>query len=157
MTQLANSYLYTRSRAIDAIGRHNRLVDDYNALAEKQSRRRDAATASLTAAVSDSSGDPTIEIPLQTATPLPLVEAGANPKPNPADRGSTPDIAADGEFMTKKQIKALMEETKRTSTLGAKHQISALNQQVQNLREQLNQALTQVQQCEKQHRRSVGA
>ena len=59
--------------------------------------------------------------------------------------------------MTKKQLKALMEETKRTSTLGAKHQISALNQQVQNLREQLNQALTQVQQCEKQHRRSVGA
>ena len=157
VTQLANSYLYTRSRAIDAIGRHNRLVDDYNALAEKQSRRRDAATASLTAAVTDSSGNSTIEIPLETATPLPLIEAGASPKPNPADPGSTPDIATDGEFMTKKQIKALMEETKRTSTLGAKHQISALNQQVQNLREQLNQALTQVQQCEKQHRRSVGA
>src|SRR5215469_13075513 len=34
VTQLANSYLYTRSRAIDAISRHNRLVDDYNALAE---------------------------------------------------------------------------------------------------------------------------
>ena len=59
--------------------------------------------------------------------------------------------------MTKKQIKSLVEEAKRTSALGAKHQISALTQQVQNLREQLNQALTQVQHCEKQHRRSVGA
>jgi hypothetical protein len=157
VTQLVNSYLYTRSHAIDAIGRHNRLVDDYNELAEKQSRRQDAAITSLTAVVSDFSGKPTIEIPLQTAAPLPLVEAGASPKPNLADRGSTPDIAADGEFMTKKQMKALIEETKRTSALGAKHQISALTQQVRNLREQLNQALTQVQQCEKQHRRSVGA
>jgi enterochelin esterase-like enzyme len=80
-----------------------------------------------------------------------------NSKSNFADPAPNPDAAANGEFMTKKQIKALMEETKRTSALGAKHQISALTQQVQNLREQLNQALTQVQHCEKQHRRSVGA
>ena len=156
VTQLANSYLYTRSRAVDAIRRHNQLVDEYNALAEKQSRRQDAATTSLTAVVSDSFGNPAIEIPLQTATPLAQVEAVVNSKSNSADPVPNPDAAADGEFMTKKQIKSLIEETKRTSTIGAKHQISALTQQVQNLREQLNQALTQVQHCEKQHRRSVG-
>ena len=157
MTQLANSYLYTRSRAIDPIGRHNRLVDDYNALAEKQSRRQDAATTSLTAVVSGTSGTPAIEIPMQTAAPLPLVEAVADLKSNSAQPAPNPDATADGEFMTKKQIKTLIEETKSTSTLAAKHQISALSQQVQNLREQLNQALTQVQHCEKQHRRSAGA
>ncbi len=156
VTQLANSYLYTRSRAIDAIRRHNQLVDEYNALAEKQSRRQDAATTSLTTVVSDSFGNPAIEIPLQTATPLAQVEAVVNSKSNSADPVPNPDAAADGEFMTKKQIKSLIEETKRTSTIGAKHQISALTQQVQNLREQLNLALTQVQHCEKQHRRSVG-
>ena len=156
VAQLANSYLYTRARAVDAIRRHNQLVDEYNALAEKQSRRQDAATTSLTAVVSDSFGNPAIEIPLQTATPLAQVEAVVNSKSNSADPVPNPDAAADGEFMTKKQIKSLIEETKRTSTIGAKHQISALTQQVQNLREQLNQALTQVQHCEKQHRRSVG-
>ena len=31
VTQLANSYLYTRARAVDAIRRHNQLVDEYNA------------------------------------------------------------------------------------------------------------------------------
>ena len=157
VTQLANSYLYTRSRAIDAISRHNRLVDDYNALAEKQSRRQESATNSLTAVVSDSLGNSTIEIPVQTAAPLAQVELNVKPVPASVAKAPAPDAAADGEFMTKKQIKELVEETKRTSTLGAKHQISALTQQVQNLREQLNQALNRVQHCEKQHRRSVGA
>ena len=157
VTQLANSYLYTRSRAMDAITRHNRLVDDYNALAEKQFRRQEAASNSLTAIVSDSLGDSTIEIPVQTAAPLVQVEPPPKPPFNSADKAPAPEATADGEFMTKKQIKSLVEEAKRTSALGAKHQISALTQQVQNLREQLNQALTQVQHCEKQHRRSVGA
>ena len=154
VTQLANSYLYTRSRAIDAISRHNRLVDDYSALAEKQSRRQEANSNSLTAVVSDSLANSTIEIPVQTAAPFAQVES---PPKQSADKAPATEVAADGEFMTKKQVKALVEDTKRTSTLGAKHQISALTQQVQNLREQLNQALTQVQHCEKQHRRSVGA
>ena len=47
--------------------------------------------------------------------------------------------------------------SKRDATLGAKHQVSALTQQVRNLREQLNQALTQIQTLEKQNRTSVGA
>jgi len=157
VTQLANSYLYTRSRAVDAITRHNRLVDDYNALAEKQSRRQEAGSNSLTPAVRDSLGDSTIEIPLQTAAPLVQVAPPTKQTSDSPDKPPASDTAADGEFMTKKQIKSLVEEAKRTSALGAKHQISALTQQVQNLREQLNQALTQVQHCEKQHRRSVGA
>ncbi len=45
VTQLANSYLYTRSRAIDAITRHNRLVDDYNALAEKKAKQESGEQA----------------------------------------------------------------------------------------------------------------
>ena len=39
VTQLANSYLYTRARAVDAIRRHNQLVDEYNAMAEKLARQ----------------------------------------------------------------------------------------------------------------------
>jgi hypothetical protein len=132
-------------------------VDDYNALAERQSRRQEANSNVLTAVVSDSLENSTVEIPVQTAAPLAQVESPVKATPNSADKAPVTDAAADGEFMTKKQIKSLVEETKRTSTLGAKHQISALTQQVQNLREQLNQALTQVQHCEKQHRRSVGA
>lgn len=157
VTQLANSYLYTRSRAIDAITRHNRLVDDYNALAEKHSRRQEAGSDSLTAVVSDSLRNSTVEIPVQSAAPLAQVEVPAKAVPDSVEKAPVPDAGAAGEFMTKMQIKALVEETKRTSTLGAKHQISALTQQVQNLREQLNQALNRVQHCEKQHRRSVGA
>jgi hypothetical protein len=39
VTQLANSYLYTWVRAVDAIRRHNQLVDEYNAMAEKLARQ----------------------------------------------------------------------------------------------------------------------
>ena len=81
VTQLANSYLYTRSRAMDAISRHNRLVDDYNALAEKQSRRQEAPTNLLSAVVSDSLGDSTVEIPAQTAAPLAQVEPPRSSRP----------------------------------------------------------------------------
>jgi len=141
VTQLANSYLYTRSRAIDAISRHNRLVDDYNALAERKARQ-DVAEQ--------------LEKPASQPQPqiLPTPEKTEKEKEN-----ATPaqDSTGTQVFMTKEQINALVEQTKRTASLGKQHQITALTQQANNLREQLHQALARIQSLEKQNRISAGA
>ena len=139
VTQLANSYLYTRSRAIDAIGRHNRLVDDYNALAERKARQEVVEQ---------------LEKPASQSEPATPSKSEANSKEKVVQTsGST---AGEGA-MTKEQINALIEETKRTATLGKQHQITALTQQANNLREQLHQALARIQTLEKQNRISAGA
>jgi hypothetical protein len=139
VTQLANSYLYTRSRAIDAITRHNRLVDDYNALAERKARQDVAEQLDKPAS------EPQPQI-------LPTPEKNAKENATPA-----PDSTGTQVFMTKEQINALVEQTKRTATLGKQHQITALTQQANNLREQLHQALARIQSLEKQNRISAGA
>jgi len=157
VTQLANSYLYTRARAVDAIRRHNQLVDEYNAMAEKLARQDATERTVLTSVVRSSDGDQTIEIPSQTATPLPVPESASNSKPNSSEDGAATPSTPPEVSMTKGQLKKMVEDAKRDATLGAKHQVSALTQQVRNLREQLNQALTQIQTLEKQNRTSVGA
>jgi hypothetical protein len=158
VTQLANSYLYTRARAVDAIRRHNQLVDEYNAMAEKLARQDATEQTVLTSVVRSSDGNQAIEIPSQTATPLPLPESTPNSKPNSGEESAAATAATPAEvLMTKVQLKKLVEDAKRDATLRAKHQVSALTQQVHNLREQLNQALIQVQTLEKQNRTSVGA
>ena len=139
VTQLANSYLYTRTRAIDAISRHNRLVDDYNALAERKARQ-DVAEQ--------------LEKPASQPQPQILPTPEKTAKEN-----ATPDQDSTGTqvFMTKEQINALVEQTKRTASIGKQHQITALTQQANNLREQLHQALARIQSLEKQNRISAGA
>ena len=157
VTQLANSYLYTRARAVDAIRRYNQLADDYNAIAEKLAGRDATQQMVMTSVVRSSGGEHAIEIPLQTATPLPVPESATNSKPNSnEDNSATPETQAEVS-MTKGQLKKVVEDAKRDATLGAKHQVSALTQQVRNLREQLNQALTQIQTLEKKNGTSVGA
>ena len=157
VTQLANSYLYTRARAVDAIRRHNQLVDEYNAMAEKLARQDANEQTVMTSVARSSDGNQAIEIPSQTATPLPRPESAPNSKPNSSEDGAATSAAPAEVAMTKGQLKKLVEDAKRDATLGAKHQVSALTQQVRNLREQLNQALTQIQTLEKQNRTSVGA
>jgi hypothetical protein len=157
VTQLANSYLYTRARAVDAIRRHNQLVDEYNALAEKLARQDATEQTVITSVVCSSGGEQTTEIPSQTAAPLPLPESAPNSKPNSSEDSVATSATPAEVAMTKGQLKKLVEDAKRDATLGAKHQVSALTQQVRNLREQLNQALTQIQTLEKQNRTSVGA
>ena len=157
VTQLANSYLYARARAVDAIRRHNQLVDEYNAMAEKLARQDATEQTVMTSVVRSSDGNQAIEIPSQTATPLPLPESAPNSKPNSSEDSAATSATPAEVSMTKGQLKKLVEDAKRDATLGAKHQVSALTQQVRNLREQLNQALTQIQTLEKQNRTSVGA
>jgi hypothetical protein len=157
VTQLANSYRYTRARAVDAIRRHNQLVDEYNAMAEKLARQDATEQTVMTSVARSSDGNQAIEIPSQTAAPLPLPESAPNSKPNSSEEGAATSAATADVAMTKGQLKKLVEDAKRDATLGAKHQVSALTQQVRNLREQLNQALTQIQTLEKQNRTSVGA
>ena len=157
VTQLANSYLYTRARAIDAIRRHNQLVDEYHAIAEKLDRQDATEQTVMTSVVRSSSGDGATEIPSQTATPLSLPESAPNSKPNSSEETAAKSATQAEVSMTKGQLKKVVEDAKRDATLGAKHQVSALTQQVRNLREQLNQALTQIQTLEKQNRTSVGA
>jgi parvulin-like peptidyl-prolyl isomerase len=70
---------------------------------------------------------------------------------------TTQDAPPDQVKMTKQQYKALIEETKRNATRGSAQQVTALNQQVRNLREQLNMALTRIEKYEKQNRSSVRA
>jgi hypothetical protein len=157
VTQLANSYLYTRARAVDAIRRHNQLVDEYNAMAEKLARQDATEQTVMTSVVRSSGGSRAIEIPSQTATPLPLPEPAPNSTPNSSEDGAAASATPAEVAMTKGQLKKLVEDAKRDATLGAKHQVSALTQQVRNLREQLNQALTQIQTLEKKNGTSVGA
>jgi hypothetical protein len=157
VTQLANSYLYTRARAVDAIRRHNQLADDYNAIAEKLAGRDATQQMVMTSVVRSSGGEQAIEIPSQTATPLPVPESAPNSNSNSnEDNSASPEKPAEVS-MTKGQLKKVVEDAKRDATLGAKHQVSALTQQVRNLREQLNQALTQIQTLEKKSGTSVGA
>jgi len=139
VTQLANSYLYTRSRAIDAIGRHNLLVDDYNELAERRARQ-DVVEQ--------------LEKPASQPQPEILPKPEKNSKDNAAPAQDSTETQV---FMTKEQINALVEQTKRAATLGKQHQITALTQQANNLREQLHQALARIQSLEKQNRISAGA
>jgi len=157
LTQLANSYLYARARAVDAIRRHNELVDEYNAMAEKLARQDATERTVMTSVARSSDGEQTIEIPSQTATPLPIPESTPNSKPNSGEDSVATSATPAEVSMTKGQLKKVVEDAKRDATLGAKHQVSALTQQVRNLREQLNQALTQIQTLEKQNRTSVGA
>jgi hypothetical protein len=157
VTQLANSYLHTRARAVDVIRRHNQLVDEYNAMAEKLARQDATEQTVMTSVVRSSDGNQAIEVPSQTATPLPLPESAPNSKPNSGEDGAATAAPQAEVSMTKGQLKKLVEDAKRDATLGTKHQVSALTQQVRNLREQLNQALTQIQTLEKQNRTSVGA
>ena len=157
VTQLANSYLYTRARAVDAIRRHNQLVDEYNAMAEKQTKQNFAEQAAATSVVRASAGEQATEIPTQGESPLPEPELTSNSKSNSAEQMTTQDAPPDQVKMTKQQYKALIEETKRNATRGSAQQVAALNQQVRNLREQLNMALTRIEKHEKQNRSSVRA
>jgi hypothetical protein len=153
VTQLANSYLYTRSRAIDAISRHNRLVDDYNALAEKNAKQESGEQAVFDSVVQESARKRQVETPAQITalTPEPVT------KPTATELKSTGTEFPETEHMTKEQLKTLLEQTKRNATWGAAQQIGALTQQVHNLRERLNMALTQIEKFEKHNRNSVGA
>ena len=157
VTQLANSYLYTRARAVDAIRRHNQLVDNYNVMAEKQTKQNFAEQAAATSVVRASAGEQATEIPTQGESPLPEPELTSNSKSNSAEQMTTQDAPPDQVKMTKQQYKALIEETKRSATRGSAQQVAALNQQVRNLREQLNMALTRIEKYEKQNRSSVRA
>ncbi len=157
VTQLANSYLCTRSRAIDAIRRHNQLVDNYNVMAEKQTKQNLAEQAAATSVVPASAGEQATEIPTQGESPLPEPELTSNSKSNSAEQMTTQDAPPDQVKMTKQQYKALIEETKRNATRGSAQQVAALNQQVRNLREQLNMALTRIEKHENQNRSSVRA
>ena len=157
VTQLANSYLYTRARAVDAIRRHNQLVDNYNVMAEKQTKQNFAEQAAATSVVRASAGEQATEIPTQGESPLPEPELTSNSKSNSAEQMTTQDAPPDQVKMTKQQYKALIEETKRNATRGSAQQVAALNQQVRNLREQLNMALTRIEKYEKQNRSSVRA
>jgi hypothetical protein len=155
VTQLANSYLYTRSRAIDAISRHNRLVDDYNALAEKRAKQESGEQAVFDSVVQGSARQRQVESPAQSTAPTPEPEPAT--KPTAAEPKSTGTASEEGEQMTKEQLKTLIEQTKRNATRGAAQQIGALTQQVHNLRERLNMALTQIEKFEKHNRNGVGA
>ena len=157
VTQLANSYLYARARTVDAIRRHNQLVDEYNAMAEKLARQDATEQTVMTSVVRSSDANQAIEIPSQTAASLPVPESAPNSKPNSSEDSAATAATPAEISMTKGQLKKLVEDAKRDATMGAKHQVSALTQQVRNLREQLNQALTQIQTLEKQNRTSVGA
>jgi len=157
VTQLANSYLYTRARAVDPIRRHNQLVDNYNVMAEKQTKQNFSEQAAATSMVPASAGEQATEIPTQGESPLPEPELTSNSKSNSAEQMTTQDAPPDQVKMTKQQYKALIEETKRNATRGSAQQVAALNQQVRNLREQLNMALTRIEKYEKQNRSSVRA
>ncbi len=82
VTQLANSYLYTRARAVDAIRRHNQLVDEYNAMAEKQTKQNATEQTVMTSVVRSSDANRATEIPSQSESPLPDPELTSNSKPN---------------------------------------------------------------------------
>jgi len=155
VTQLANSYVYTRSRAIDAITRHNRLVDEYNALAEKNAKQESGEQAVFDSVVQASAKKRQVEVPAPTAAPA--LEPEPATKPIAAETKSTGTASEVGEQMTKEQLKMLLEQTKRNATRGAAQQIGALTQQVHNLRERLNMALTQIEKFEKHNRNGVGA
>jgi len=155
VTQLANSYLYTRSRAIDAISRHNRLVDDYNALAERNAKQESSEQTVFDSVVQASAKKRQVEVPPPTTAPT--LEPEPATKPIAAEANSTRAASEVGEQMTKEQLKTLLEQTKRNATRGAAQQIGALTQQVHNLRERLNMALTQIEKFEKHNRNGVGA
>jgi len=113
-------------------------VDDYNELAERRARRVVVEQ---------------LEKPASQPQPEILPKPEKNSKDNAAPAQDSTETQV---FMTKEQINALVEQTKRAATLGKQHQITALTQQANNLREQLHQALARIQSLEKQNRMSAG-
>ena len=92
VTQLANSYLYTRARAIDAIRRHNQLVDKYNAMAEKLAKQDATEQTVMTSVVRASAGgNRQLRFRRKVRSPLPVPELAPNSKSNSAEQMTTRD------------------------------------------------------------------
>ena len=130
-------------------------MDDYNALAEKNAKQESGEQAVFDSVVQASARKRQVEGPAQTTAPT--LEPEPATKPIGSEPKSTGTDSEEGEHMTKEQLKTLLEQTKRNATRGAAQQIGALTQQVHNLRERLNMALTQIEKFEKHNRNSVGA
>jgi hypothetical protein len=166
VTQIINWYYYTRSHAVDAIERHNALIEDYSAVAEQ-----------LSASRAQRRGGDILDALLRTeAAGIPLTapdtgraatEQSAQSAPEAHDRDNAMSVDAatvmqtahpeqpqpsspNGLVMTPEQLERIREQARNDSRTLVAGQVNALSQKNNNLRAQLNEALKKVGHLENQ-------
>lgn len=123
LTQIANALLDARDHALDAIERHNRLADDYNAMAEKMAGLEQQKAENLKRARGVSQD-----------APIEGVSSGENESAAPVD------VRTEGPSET---LRGTSEGDTQVRQRYAS-QISALQEKNKALRNSLNEALTQL-------------
>jgi hypothetical protein len=114
LTQFANAYIDAKDHALDATDRHNRLADDYNAMAEKLAALEQQKTDNQRRMRAESpdapSPEPGTDAPSVTASPLPGVAHSELDRNAPAQSQRDADARSGQRFA--QQISALQEKNK---------------------------------------------
>jgi hypothetical protein len=133
LTQIANAYLDARDHALEAIEKHNRLADDYNALAEKMAAIEQQKTDNQKRVRSES-----------PATSV--MDGGGGDSPSEgvgAAQAAHPDI--DPQFLAQLRREAEVQTGQRLA-----HQISALNEKNKTLRASLNESVVEIERLKRE-------
>lgn len=167
VTQIINWYYYTRSHAVDAIERHNTLIEEYNTVAEQlatlrtQRRGSEVLEALLRA---EAAGIPHSEPDMEEAAhehnaPSRASNVRENDDSSSAEattslqtahREQIESSAANRLVVTAEQLERIREQARNDSRTLVAGQVNALSQKNNNLRAQLNEALRKVGQLENQ-------
>ena len=167
VTQIINWYYYARSHAVDAIERHNQLIEEYSGVAEQLSTlrtqrrgvdmleamlRTEAAGIPLTETRTEGPADRQSAQPSASGSPnenevMPVeMRAGSQPEPREQLQPSSQNRIE----VTPEQLERIREQARSDSRTLVAGQVNALSQKNNNLRAQLNEALKKVGQLESQ-------
>ncbi len=167
VTQIINWYYYTRSHALNAIERHNTLIEEYNTVAEQLATLRTQRRGSevLEALLrTEAAGIPLAELDAEEAAHERNTQSSAsNSRENDesasaepttslqtAHREQTESSPANRLVVTTEQLERIREQARNDSRTLVAGQVNALSQKNNNLRAQLNEALRKVGQLENQ-------
>jgi hypothetical protein len=167
VTQTINWYYYTRSHAVDAIERHNTLIEEYNTVAEQLATLRTQRRGSevLEALLrTEAAGIPFSEREMEEAAHEHNAQSRtSNVRENDDSTSAEPTTllqtavreqaessAANRLVVTAEQLERIREQARSDSRTLVAGQVNALSQKNNNLRAQLNEALRKVGQLENQ-------
>lgn len=133
ITQIANAYVDARDHALEAIEKHNRLADDFNALAEKMAAIEQQKIDNQRRVRGESSATTTMDR-----------LGGESRSGNTGEfQGPHPDI--DPQFLAQLRRDAEAQIGQRLA-----HQISALNEKNKTLRASLNESVAEIEQFKRE-------
>jgi hypothetical protein len=134
ITQIANAYVDARDHALEAIEKHNRLADDFNALAEKM--------AAIEQQKIDNQKRVRGESPATTA----IGRVGGDCRSDTAG-----ECQAAHEDIDPQSLAQLRREAEAQIGQRFAHQISALNEKNKTLRASLNESVAEIERLKREH------